>query len=155
MSLREKIEFPTNTPVIVRLDWDEGTLKRGRFGDEYMYVTDADQRIMFVKPEVHQLIQKRRQVWRRSLHHQTRTEGRRKEAYSVGSPKGRRRAGSRAQPTPSASRSAYASSPAHSPPPRRLQPWPAPRRRAGAIGRPVGEPAHGRVVAGCRCRAGG
>jgi hypothetical protein len=35
---REKIEFPTNTPVVLKLDWDEGTLKPGRFGDEYMYV---------------------------------------------------------------------------------------------------------------------
>ena len=54
---REKIEFPTNTPVVLKLDWDEGTLKPGRFGDEYMYVCDNDARIMWVKPELHTLIQ--------------------------------------------------------------------------------------------------
>jgi hypothetical protein len=54
---REKIEFPTNTPVVLKLDWNEGTLKPGRFGDEYMYVCDDDARIMFVKPELHTLIQ--------------------------------------------------------------------------------------------------
>ena len=54
---REKIEFPTNTPVVLKLDWNDGTLKPGRFGDEYMYVCDDDARIMFVKPELHTLIQ--------------------------------------------------------------------------------------------------
>src|SRR6478672_5333862 len=54
---REKIEFPTNTPVVLKLDWNEGTLKPGRFGDEYMYVCDNDARIMWVKPELHTLIQ--------------------------------------------------------------------------------------------------
>jgi hypothetical protein len=41
----------TNPPTI------EGTLKPGRFGDEYMYVCDDDARIMLVRPELYALIQ--------------------------------------------------------------------------------------------------
>jgi hypothetical protein len=54
---REKIEFPTNQPVIVKLDFDaEGVLKPGKFGDQYMYTCDDDARIMFVDPPVREAI---------------------------------------------------------------------------------------------------
>ena len=57
---REKIEFPTNTPAVLKLDWNEGTLKPSRFGDEYMYMCDHDARVMWVKRELHTLIQESR-----------------------------------------------------------------------------------------------
>ena len=56
--MREKIEFPTNTPVLVTLDFNEGILKPGRFGDEYQYVVNQDAGIFWAKPELHQLIEK-------------------------------------------------------------------------------------------------
>jgi hypothetical protein len=55
--MREKIEFPTNTPVLVTLDFNEGILKPGRFGDEYQYVVNQDAGIFWAKPELHQLIE--------------------------------------------------------------------------------------------------
>jgi hypothetical protein len=53
---REKVTFSTNTPVLVQLEFDPPTQARaGRFGDQYMYVL-AENRIMWVEPEVHQEI---------------------------------------------------------------------------------------------------
>lgn len=54
--MRDKVEFPTNTPVFIKLDFNEGVLKPGKYGDEFMYVVDNDERIFFAKPELHNLI---------------------------------------------------------------------------------------------------
>jgi hypothetical protein len=54
--LRQKIAFATNLPTIVRLDSD-GELSPGRFGDQYRYFLDGG-KIMWVEPQVHDLIQR-------------------------------------------------------------------------------------------------
>jgi hypothetical protein len=53
--MREKVTFPTNTPVFVRLE-SEPTLAPGRFGDEYQYFL-ADDKIAWLKPEAHAAVQ--------------------------------------------------------------------------------------------------
>lgn len=58
--MRQKVEFETNKPVFLTLDFNEGVLspsKKG-FGDEYQYVLNQDTQIMWVKPELHALIQR-------------------------------------------------------------------------------------------------
>lgn len=53
---REKVSFQTNIPVLVQLEFDPPTQAReGRFGDQFMYFL-AENRIMWVDPEVHQEI---------------------------------------------------------------------------------------------------
>ena len=55
---REKVEFPLNTPVVVTLDFDDGQLTAGRFGDQYQYTFDQGTRIAWLDPEVRELILK-------------------------------------------------------------------------------------------------
>ena len=54
--LREKIQFPVNTPVILKLDYDEGQLSQGRFGDQMQRVFDNNTRIAWLEIEVDELI---------------------------------------------------------------------------------------------------
>jgi len=56
--LREKVEFPLNQPVLLQLDYDEGKLSPGKFGDQYQCTFDAGARIAWLDPEVHALILK-------------------------------------------------------------------------------------------------
>lgn len=49
--MKEKITFPTNTPVTVELAYADGIQVEGRFGDQVMY-TLADERVMYVPPIV-------------------------------------------------------------------------------------------------------
>jgi hypothetical protein len=55
---REKITFPTNVPVFVKLDRNPPAdpMPNCRFGDEYMYVCNDDAQVLFAKPELHTLI---------------------------------------------------------------------------------------------------
>jgi len=53
--MREKIVFPTNTPVLVTLE-AEPTLAPGRFGDEFQYFLSGD-KIAWLKPEAHAAVQ--------------------------------------------------------------------------------------------------
>src|SRR5579871_526024 len=54
--LREKVAFETNTPVLLRLDYDEGKLSPGKFGDQYQCTFDNGAKIAWLDPEVHALI---------------------------------------------------------------------------------------------------
>ena len=56
--LREKVEFPLNIPVLLTLDFDDGQLTAGRFGDQYQYTFDQGTRIAWLDPEVRELILK-------------------------------------------------------------------------------------------------
>lgn len=57
-NLREKVEFPLNEPVVLKLDYNDGVLRAGQFGDQYQYTFDAGTRIAWLDPEVRTLIQK-------------------------------------------------------------------------------------------------
>jgi len=52
--MREKITFPINVTRVVGIN-DAGTLAPGLSGDEYQYILHGE-KIMWVPPEVHQLI---------------------------------------------------------------------------------------------------
>lgn len=56
-ALRDKVQFPTNTPVLLTLDTDpqRAQAKPGVRGDQYMYFFEGSQ-IAFVDPPVHALI---------------------------------------------------------------------------------------------------
>jgi len=54
--LRDKVEFPVNEPVVLKLDYDDGQLTPGRFGDQYQYTFDQGTRITWLDPEVRDLI---------------------------------------------------------------------------------------------------
>jgi hypothetical protein len=54
--MREKVEFPINTAVLLKLDYDDGQLKAGRFGDQYQYTFDGSTRIAWLDPEIRDLI---------------------------------------------------------------------------------------------------
>lgn len=56
--LREKVNFQPNEPQVMRLDYDDGTLSPGRFGDQYQYTFDHGKRIAWLDPEVRDLILK-------------------------------------------------------------------------------------------------
>lgn len=56
--LREKVQFPINTPVVLKLDFDDGTLAPGRGGDQYQYTFDDSTRIAWFDPPVRELIQR-------------------------------------------------------------------------------------------------
>jgi hypothetical protein len=53
---REKVAFPTNEPVLLKLDYDDGVLSAGRFGDQYQYTFDGSTRIAWLDPDVRALI---------------------------------------------------------------------------------------------------
>jgi hypothetical protein len=53
---REKVEFPTNQPVLLRLDYDEGKLTAGRFGDQIQRTFDGGKKIAWLDIDVDTLI---------------------------------------------------------------------------------------------------
>jgi len=53
---REKVTFSPNVPQVLRLDYDDGQISAGRFGDQYQYTFDQGSRIAWLDPEVRELI---------------------------------------------------------------------------------------------------
>jgi hypothetical protein len=55
--MREKVKFTEGQPVVVILDFNDGTECKSRDGSlQYQYVTDSDARIMFVDPPIRNYI---------------------------------------------------------------------------------------------------
>jgi hypothetical protein len=53
---REKVFFPANEPVILRLDYDDGKVAPGKFGDQIQRTFDAGTKIAWFDPDVDELI---------------------------------------------------------------------------------------------------
>jgi hypothetical protein len=54
--MRNKIEFPANVPVPIRMDWDEGAPKEKNGVTDYMYICNSDADIFFAKEPLHDAI---------------------------------------------------------------------------------------------------
>ncbi|HLJ49102.1 MAG TPA: hypothetical protein VKU01_23970 [Bryobacteraceae bacterium] len=55
---REKVLFPVNEPVILMLDYDQGELSPGKWGDQFMWGFDGHTRVAWMDPDVDALIRK-------------------------------------------------------------------------------------------------
>ena len=55
-TIREKVEFPLNEPVILQLDYNEGRLTQGRGGDQYQCTFNGGTHIAWFDPDVHEQI---------------------------------------------------------------------------------------------------
>jgi hypothetical protein len=55
--MREKVKFSEKTPVMVKLDFNDGTECTSRTGEtQYQYTVDDDKRIMYVDPPIRNYI---------------------------------------------------------------------------------------------------
>lgn len=55
--MREKLTFEPNVPVVATLEYDDGKVVEGRFGDQYQYFL-AGERILYADPDLRERIKR-------------------------------------------------------------------------------------------------